>query len=128
MRQSNDHPGALVISWGLPQPGREQAALQMLGRTLEFFRELERAGRISAVRPYGLTSGSYSQQQGLLVVEGTVDQVWDVSWTKEFKTLFAQAGSLVQNLSRNYAVGGDAEAVQGPAAVYGSAVAALDAG
>jgi hypothetical protein len=126
MKQTNDHPAALVISWGLPKHGCEQAALQLLGRSLALCADLERSGRIRAYRPYGFTSGNYSHKQGLLILEGTVDSVFEVAWSKEIKTLVAQAGSLINDVARDFAIGGSAEAVAGPAAGYASMVGELD--
>jgi len=49
--------GALKISWGSAVRGREAKALEVFGRSLEYFDELAKAGRISGYRTYLSVSG-----------------------------------------------------------------------
>jgi hypothetical protein len=125
VQQSNDHPSAYILSWGLPRPGCEQAALELMGRVLDHLEALEQAGEITGHQIYVLTTGSYSHQNGLLVLQGGFDAVHAVARSKELKTLLAQSGALLQDVTRNFAVGGPREALAGPTGVYGAAVSAL---
>jgi hypothetical protein len=118
---------SLILTHGQPHPGREHAAVQLQARFLTHVRELRAAGRVDDARAYILTTGATAERKGVLVVEGARDAIEGLFWSKEWKTLVAQASALAANVQLDFAVGGDLESLSGPASLYAAAIHALDA-
>lgn len=123
----NEPKMTMILTHGQPYPGREHAALQLQGRFLAHVRELREAGSVDDAHAYILLTGATGSRKGILVLEGARDAIDRVFWSKEWKTLVAQASALTENVQLDLAVGGAPESLAGPASVYAAAVGALDA-
>jgi hypothetical protein len=118
---------SMILTHGQPFPGREQAAVQLQARFLAHVRELRAAGRVDDARAYILLTGATGGRKGMLVVEGARAAIDEIFWSKEWKTLVAQASALTHDVQLDLAVGGEPESLAGPASIYAGAVRALDA-
>jgi hypothetical protein len=62
----------------------------------------------------------------MLVVEGELEALNRVSWSKEYKRLHVPAAAVQRGFRATLGVGGEPEAIQGPMALFQEAVAELD--
>jgi hypothetical protein len=59
-------------------------------------------------------------------VEGEIEALNRVFWSKEYKRLHVQAEAALRGFRATLGVGGEPEAIQGPAALFQEAVAELE--
>jgi hypothetical protein len=119
---------SMILTHGQPHPGRERAALELQRRFLAHVRELRAGGHVDDARAYILLTGATGSRKGVLVLEGARDSIDRIFWSKEWKTLVAQASALTENVQLDLAVGGEPESLAGPTSVYAAAVGTLDGG
>ena len=90
--------GAIIISWGTPVRGREMQSLDVFGRSLAFWDEQAKEGRIHGHHEYFSISGNATQRSGTMVIEGDLDQLAQLMVTEENTRLLAEASQIVDNL------------------------------
>ena len=115
----------LIVTHGSPKPGCEQAALQVQTRLIAHLEELRAAGRIDDAHAYSVLTGNRATRMGMAIVEGNREAINDLFWSKEWKTLMAQAGSLADHVQTEFGVGGEPASLAGPASGYFEAISAL---
>ncbi|GAC1326518.1 MAG: hypothetical protein NVSMB13_11590 [Mycobacteriales bacterium] len=101
--------GALKISWGSAVRGREAKALEVFERTLEYFDELAKGGRVTGYRTYLSVSG---RAGGLLLVEGDLGVLTGLLTEERMRTLRREAGLIVEDYEIQSFVGGDDQSLQ----------------
>lgn len=65
---------ALVLRWDRPVAGREQQALSLFGRSLEYYGTLQSEGRIDSFEPVLLSPVSIDLS-GFILIRGSVEQL-----------------------------------------------------
>ncbi len=66
---------ALMIRWGLPPPGREHRALEVLRGLTQWLVSLQQAERITGFQHFGYNTGALHERVGFVLIEGTRAQV-----------------------------------------------------
>ena len=113
---------ALFIGWGIPVRGREKAAVQVFGESVQYWTQLQQQGQIESfevalLEPHG---GDLS---GFAMLRGTPEQLATVHGSQEFQQSVARAGLIVENLGVVHANLGQALAAQ--MAMYQEEIAKL---
>ena len=93
----------------------------MLSRFVTFFSELVGSGRATSRKIY-LTPFRGSGT-GMLVLEGEIEFLNGLFWSKDYKRLHVEAGRALVGFVPTIAVGGEPEAVRGPAALFAEVTA-----
>ena len=98
--------GALVITWGEGQPGVGIAkGLEVFAKSLGYYDELAKEGRIAGYRVYASTSSS----RGMITIEGELAQLASIQIETESLKLLAVASGVVQNVNAELFAGGSAD-------------------
>jgi len=101
--------GALLIRWGANVPGRETKGLDVFGKAIERFGQLQKQGRIHAHHEYIALTG---ETGGFMIVEGEVDELQKILVEPENLALTTEATLIVQDFSQNLYGGGSDQSVQ----------------
>ncbi|MDQ6649438.1 MAG: hypothetical protein M3Z02_04905 [Actinomycetota bacterium] len=101
--------GAVRISWGSSVRGREGKALEVFGRSLEYFDELAKAGRISGYQTFISVSG---RPGGMLLVEGDLETLMQLQTEAQMMALRREAALIVEDYDIQYFGGGDDQSLQ----------------
>jgi hypothetical protein len=80
---SSNH--AMLIEWGMPIQGRETKALEEFMTSVAWWAELKQKGKIEEFRTYGNLTGNFSQRAGLVIIEGSEQQIQDLQNSEEFR-------------------------------------------
>ena len=88
---------AMMMEWGLPIAGREGKAVEVFYAALQYWGGLQKAGKIESFRYYSSLSGNFMGRVGLLIVEGTDDQIDRVMKSEEFRVMNANVMAVAQN-------------------------------
>ncbi len=113
--------GALILTWNGYEPGQASGSIHLLRRTFEFLDSLIDAGRVSARKIYMTPLGG--PRRGLIVVEGELEHLNELFWSKEYRLLHVEAELSLRGFEATIAVGGEPEAVAGPAALFAEVAA-----
>jgi hypothetical protein len=98
--------GALVITWGGPQPGVGVAkGLEVFAKALGYYDELAKEGRIAGYRVFASTASA----RGMLTIEGELSQLASVQIATESTKLLAIASAVVQDMRVELFAGGSAD-------------------
>jgi hypothetical protein len=87
----------LFIGWGEVVRGREERALEVFNETIQFYGQLQGAGRIESFEPC-LLEPHGGDLQGFVLLRGTQEQIDDVHSDDEFERLMTRANFIVDNL------------------------------
>jgi hypothetical protein len=90
--------GAIIITWGTPVRGREMQSLDVFGRSLAYWDEQAKEGRVHGHHEYFALSGNATKRQGTMVIEGDLDQLARLMVDEQNTRLLAEAGQIVENL------------------------------
>jgi len=90
--------GAIIISWGNPVRGREMQSLDVFGRSLAYWDEQAKEGRIHGHHEYFAISGNPSQRAGTMVIDGDLDELARLMIDEQNTRLLAEASMIVDNL------------------------------
>ncbi|MGZ3424696.1 MAG: hypothetical protein ACXVEF_05935 [Polyangiales bacterium] len=93
----SDH--AIMIRWGLPPPGRENRALEVLRGLGEWLVKLQAASRLAGFRQYGYETGPLHERVGFVIVEGSRDQVTALVGSKDYRDEIRRIALVTTNLS-----------------------------
>lgn len=88
---------ALFTGWGQVVRGREQAALEVFGRTVQFWTDHQQAGRIESVEPV-LLAPHGGDLTGFMLVRGESAALDEIFASEEYTRLMADAGGIVDGL------------------------------
>jgi hypothetical protein len=110
--------GAMLTSWGAARPGVAPAkAMEVFAKALGWYDELAKEGRISGYRVYSSTS----RDAGLVIAEGTTEELAKLGTEEQATTLLALASAVVEDVRTELLIGGN------PDDVVGFYVRAIDA-
>jgi len=90
---------AIVISWGATIPGREAAASSLLGRTVEYYQQLEKNKKIASFSMYLFECPTRSGDLGFAVLQGTEDQLDVLRKDNEFRANGFRLSSITADVS-----------------------------
>src|SRR5207253_8160969 len=90
---------ALMIRWGLPPPGRENRALEVLRTMHDFFVKVQETGRITGFQQFGYNTGPLHERAGFVILEGSRDQVANLLYSDDFKQEVRRIALVTTNLS-----------------------------
>ena len=99
--------GALIITWGANNPGREAKGLETFGKALAYFDDLAKKGRIHGHKEYIAVTGNADELAGVMVIEGSVEELVKVQTEEATRALLIEAASVTKNFSSTVTVGGD---------------------
>lgn len=90
---------AIMIRWGLPPPGRENRALEVLRTMTDYLVSVEKAQRISGFQQFGYNTGPLHERAGFVILEGTREQIQAVLYSEDFREEVRRIALVTTNLS-----------------------------
>ena len=90
--------GAIIITWGTPVRGREMQSLDVFGRSLAYWDEKAKEGKIHAHHEYFAISGNATQRAGTMVIEGELTELAQLMIDADNTRLLGEASMIVDNL------------------------------
>lgn len=90
---------AIMVRWGLPPPGRENRALEVLRGLGEWLAKLQSGARIAGFRQYGYETGPLHERVGFVIIEGTPEQVSALSGSSDYRDEIRRVALVTTNLS-----------------------------
>ena len=103
--------GAIIITWGTPVRGREMQSLDVFGRSLAYWDEKAKEGRIHGHREYFAISGNATQRAGTMVIEGDLDELGRLMVDPDNTRLLGEASMIVDNLDTQLCEANSDEAI-----------------
>ncbi len=91
--------GALIISWGAPVRGREMKGLEVLGKALAYYDELEKEGRIHGHREYFALSGDVGTRAGVMIVDGNLEELARLQVDQRNIDLLGEASNIAEHMN-----------------------------
>ena len=103
--------GAIIITWGNSVRGREMQSLDVFGRSLAFWDEKAKEGRIHGHHEYFSITGNSTQRAGTMVIDGDLDELARLMVDEENVRLLGQASTIVENLDTQLCQANSDEAI-----------------
>lgn len=103
--------GAIIITWGTPVRGREMQSLDVFGRSLAYWDEQAKEGRIHGHHEYFGISGNATQRSGTMVIDGDLDELARLMIDEDNTRLLAEASQIVENLDTQLCQANSDEAI-----------------
>jgi hypothetical protein len=91
--------GAMIITWGSTVRGREMKGLEVFGKSLAFYDELAKEGRIHGHREYIAVSGNVSERAGTVIVGGELEELAKLQVSEESTRLLGEAAQICDNMT-----------------------------
>jgi hypothetical protein len=107
--------GAMVITWGAPVRGREQASLQVFGEAFEYYDDLLKNHRLTNHQPFICTE----RNGGMWILSGEMAQLDEIRREDEFMRLTTRAQLIVDDFGISTCIGGSGEALNGIMGMFG---------
>lgn len=96
--------GALVVTWGMPRPGREELSQRVLYGTLDFYNALAESGPTEPPRFYINTCGNASDCIGMIVIEGELEELYRLQFDEEHMDTLLRGAAVAENFTTRYMV------------------------
>lgn len=90
---------ALMIRWGLPPPGREHRALEVLRTLHNYAVSVQEGGRITGFQQFGYNTGPLHERAGFVILEGSREQIAALMFSDDFKEEVRRIALVTTNLS-----------------------------
>lgn len=90
---------AIMIRWGLPPPGRENRALEVLRGLTEWLTTVQKEQRIGGFMQYGFNTGPLHERSGFVIIEGTTEQMGAFGNSQDFREEVRRIALVTTNLS-----------------------------
>jgi len=103
--------GAIIITWGTPVRGREMQSLDVFGRSLAYWDEKAKEGKIHGHHEYFAISGNATQRAGTMVIDGDLGELAQLMVDEENTRLLAEASMIVDNLDTSLCEANSDEAI-----------------
>ena len=103
--------GAIIITWGNPVRGREMQSLDVFGRSLAYWDEKAKEGKIHGHHEYFGLTGNATQRQGTMVIDGDLDELARLMVDDDNTRLLAEASQIVENLDTSLCEANSDEAI-----------------
>jgi len=114
--------GAVIARWGGNVPGREAKGLEVFGKAVERFENLQKEGRIHGHHAYLAATGRVG---GFMIIEGEVEELQRILVEPETLKLNSQAASICENFEMQLYIGGSDQSVQQSIGTYVDGLAEL---
>ena len=98
--------GAIVVSWGSANPGREMKLPPLLGKVFAYCNALQTEKKIKEVRIFVTKAGVY---RDTLMLYGALDQLSRILVDNQFEALLMEGTIVVQNINIALWEGGSPE-------------------
>ena len=82
---------ALFLGWNRPARGREEQAMKLWGKTMEYYGKLQAEGRIESFEPVILTAHG-GDLNGFFLIRGDADKLSEIRHEDEFVDYTIEAG------------------------------------
>jgi hypothetical protein len=82
---------ALFLGWNRPARGREEQAMKLWGKTMEYYGKLQADGRIESFEPVILMAHG-GDLNGFFLVKGDADKLSEIRQEDEFVDFAIEAG------------------------------------
>lgn len=99
---------AVMIRWGLPPPGREHRALEVLRTLTDYLVALQKAQRITGFQRFGYNTGPLHERSGFVIVEGTREQAHTLLGSEDFREEVRRIALVTTNLAVDVLEAGEA--------------------
>jgi hypothetical protein len=103
--------GAIIITWGTPVRGREMQSLDVFGRSLAYWDEKAKEGKIHGHHEYFSISGNATERAGTMVIDGDLGALAQLMVDEENTRLLAEASMIVDNLDTQLCEANSDEAI-----------------
>jgi hypothetical protein len=103
--------GAIIITWGTPVRGREMQSLDVFGRSLAYWDEKAKEGRIHGHHEYFAISGNATERSGTMVIDGDLEELARLMIDQDNTRLLAEASQIVENLDTELCEANSDEAI-----------------
>jgi hypothetical protein len=90
---------AIMIRWGLPPPGRENRAIEVLRGLDEWLTAMQHERRISGFQRFGYNTGPLHERSAFVIVEGSTEQMQAFLYSQEFREEVRRIALVTTNLS-----------------------------
>jgi hypothetical protein len=90
---------AIVYEWGSAIAGREAMSLQVFDAVLRFYGRLKEAGEIEDFRVYLPSFGNRTERVGMMVVDGSAEQMGKLLQNEELQGLTIKAEQVAPNFT-----------------------------
>jgi hypothetical protein len=90
-KEANMANQALFLGWNRPARGREEQAMKLWGKTMEYYGKLQAEGRIESFEPVLLTAHG-GDLNGFFLIRGDADKLSEVRREDEFVDFIIEAG------------------------------------
>jgi hypothetical protein len=90
---------AIMIRWGLPPPGREHRALEVLRAMTDWLIGAQTAARITGFQQFGFNTGPLHERAGFVIIEGNREQMQAFLWSDDFREEVRRIALVTTNLS-----------------------------
>lgn len=88
---------ALFLGWGPVVRGREQKALQVFQKTIEYYGRLQQEGRIDSFEPV-LIAPHGGDLGGFVLLRGERSKLDEIRSSEEFERAVTRAATIVENV------------------------------
>ena len=82
---------ALFLGWNRPARGREEQAMKLWGKTMEYYGKLQTEGRIESFEPVILTAHG-GDLNGFFLIKGDADKLSEIRREDDFVNFVIEAG------------------------------------
>jgi hypothetical protein len=82
---------ALFLGWNRPARGREEQAMKLWGKTMEYYGKLQTEGRIESFEPVILTAHG-GDLNGFFLIRGDADKLSEIRREDDFVNFSIEAG------------------------------------
>lgn len=89
---------AIMVRWGLPPPGREHRALEILRGMTDWLVSVEKAQRITGFQQFGFNTGPLHERSGFVLVEGSREQIESFFRSEDFRDHTRRIALVTTNL------------------------------
>jgi hypothetical protein len=103
--------GAIIITWGNAVRGREMQSLDVFGRSLAYWDEKAKEGRIHGHHEYFALTGNATQRQGTMVIDGDLEELARLMIDDDNTRLLGEASMIVENLDTSLCEANSDEAI-----------------
>jgi hypothetical protein len=110
--------GAIVIRWGTPVRGREQAALEVFVEAAAYYDDLEKNHRITSHHPYI----SADRNGGMWLICGDTMQLAQLREEDDYTRLQLKAQLIAEDYSSELCAGGSVDDLAEPMGMFGEMI------
>ena len=89
---------AMLLEWAMPIEGREMKAIEEFAGGVGWFMKQKEMGKLEDVRAFGFLEGNMEERSGMLLVEGSEDQIAMLMASEEYRERIARVMTIVKGV------------------------------